>query len=286
MSDNINISLVELSLLKFFVYELQDPKDGSVFYVGKGTANRAEEHERESLKAEPGESKKTDKINEITARTDDAINKVRIVIIGRYSTEDKAYAIESTLIKWVYGFDDLTNKVRGHNHETIRPKSEFGFISGIDKNHSVKLSGECTDRQIEQIKENQIVQKLFGLSAYLGDHGITTSDPDVSKSQDPTLWIDLNRWLRVQIKLGLAGKNVVFNYRLSDFDKHSNFLKLMDALGIHVSVRDKPKSCFAAFTETRTKGSGGQGLKVRYDDFDVIIAIIKKCRSDISDINV
>ncbi len=228
MAINPNSDSTTLPLLKYFVYELQDPKGNSVFYVGKGTARRAEEHEREALKSEDGESKKTDKIKEIKSRSDEGENKVRIVIIGRYDSEDKAYAVESTLINWIYGFDNLTNKVRGHNHNTIRSQGEIGMVKGIDENKEANVIGQYTEEMLAKIVDHQIVEKLESLSGNLKQIGIRTSEPDISNPQDPTIWLEVNERLRIQIKLGLSGELIKLNYRISSREHYDYFIKLMD----------------------------------------------------------
>lgn len=283
MATNPKSDSTTVPLLKYFVYELQDPKDNSVFYVGKGTARRAEEHEREALKTEVGESKKTDKITEIKSRVDDGENKVRIVIIGRYDSEEKAYAVESTLIKWVYGFDNLTNKVRGHNHNTIRSRGDIGMVKGIDKNKKANITGDYTQEILEKIADNQIMEKLEYLKGNLGKNGIRTSEPDISTPQDPTIWLKVNERLRIQIKLGLSGELIKLNYRISSPEHYHYFTKLMDGLGIKISKRNDKRDCYAAFSETRTKGSGGEGRCISYKDVKNLVKILQDSMKEISE---
>lgn len=281
MAINPNSDSTILPLLKYFVYELRDPKGNSVFYVGKGTARRAEEHEKEALKSEDGESKKTDKIIEIKSRSDEGENKVRIVIIGRYDSEEKAYAVESTLIKWVYGFDNLTNKVMGHNHNSIRSRGELGLVKGIDKNKEVNFAGEYSQELKDKITDLNIEYKLECLKGNLFKHGIQTSEPDISNPQDPTIWLKVNERLRIQIKLGFTGQ-IKLNYRIISREHYDYFIKLMDDLGIKISKRKDRKNCYAAFPETRTQGSGGEGRNITYKDVDELVEILKNSTKEIS----
>ena len=36
--------------MKYYVYHLIDPRDNSVFYIGKGTGNRINDHQKEALR--------------------------------------------------------------------------------------------------------------------------------------------------------------------------------------------------------------------------------------------
>ena len=282
MTINPNSDSTPLPLLRYFVYELQDPKNNSVFYVGKGTARRAEDHEREALKSEDGESKKTDKITEINSRSDESENKVRIVIIGRYDSEDKAYAVESTLIKWIYGFDNLTNKVRGHHHDTIRSRGEIGMVKGIDKNKEANVAGQYTQDNLNKIVDHRIIEKLKSLSEKLVERfGIRTSEPDISIPQDPTIWLEVSERLRIQIKLGLSGEQIKLNYRISSREHYDYFIRLMANLGIKISKRKDRTNCYAAFTETRTIGTGGEGRRISYKDAEELADILKKAIKDV-----
>jgi hypothetical protein len=118
----------ESSLLKYFVYELRDPRDLQVFYVGKGSGTREEAHQ------EGEESRKGKKILEIKNSGHEPIR----VIVGRFQEERQAFAVEAVLIKWVYGKENLFNEVNGHGHRLIRPEAErrnknFSKIEGIDR---------------------------------------------------------------------------------------------------------------------------------------------------------
>ena len=93
----------------FYVYVLIDPRDNTVFYVGKGTGQRLLSHGREALlKADAGpRSDKVARIREIRAsgvepRTD---------IVRHGIEEHEAFLIEAALIDCL---DDLSNAVAGH----------------------------------------------------------------------------------------------------------------------------------------------------------------------------
>jgi len=114
-------------LKRFYVYELIDPKNNNAFYVGKGQGERALTHGFEAGD-ERSNSKKAQRIREIRERGQEE----RVVVIGRFDTEAEAYSVESTLIHWVYGIDNLTNIQGGHGSKFIRPRKEFAILMHLD----------------------------------------------------------------------------------------------------------------------------------------------------------
>ena len=92
--------------MSFYVYELYDPRDDVVFYVGKGKANRIDHHEREARNGR--QSRKCAKIREIEA----AGQKIGKRKISHHKDECDAFEAEEERINW-YGLDSLTNLVLG-----------------------------------------------------------------------------------------------------------------------------------------------------------------------------
>ena len=93
----------------YYVYVLVDPRDDSIFYVGKGTGQRLLAHGDEALlRTGPGgRSGKVARIREIH----DVGLEPRIDVIRHGLDEEQAFHVEGALID---GFDGLTNVVRGH----------------------------------------------------------------------------------------------------------------------------------------------------------------------------
>ncbi len=94
--------------LGHYVYALVDPRDRSIFYVGKASSNnRAFDH----LKVSKSESKKQNMIEQIRA---DGIHEPQVEVI-RYGldSEEMAFQIEAAVIDTI-GLENLTNEVRGH----------------------------------------------------------------------------------------------------------------------------------------------------------------------------
>lgn len=87
--------------LGYYVYALVDPKDGKIFYIGKGHDDRVFAHARDALK--PSDVTPSDKI-EIIRRIIKRGEKVKCLILRHGLREHEALIVESVLI------DLLTNK--------------------------------------------------------------------------------------------------------------------------------------------------------------------------------
>lgn len=120
----------KLLLLKpFYVYALHDENDHNFFYIGKGQDARIFQHAKDARRRK-SEKEKDKKILEIEQRG----HKVKQTVIGRFDSADEAFAVESTLIHWVYGMDNLTNIASGHGASYIRSKNNYGYIPTLQEN--------------------------------------------------------------------------------------------------------------------------------------------------------
>lgn len=77
----------------FYVYQLIDPRDGQIFYVGKGRGERLYAHEKDARKGIPGA--KCDKIREII----DAGLEIDKRIVALFADEQKALEFECQLMR-------------------------------------------------------------------------------------------------------------------------------------------------------------------------------------------
>jgi hypothetical protein len=201
-------------LLKYFVYVLIDPRNYEIFYVGKGQGFRNFDHKS-------GEEKQKEiKIKEIENAGFELITK----IIGRYETEKEAFSVESTLIKWVYGKENLTNVVFGHGHSLIRPHSHlreknFKVISGIDQERRLYVqSGEHTKIFKNQIRDNQILTKLDDLKEDIVHFypKLKISEPIILTVYDPCILIPIpifSNILQIQMRMPpKSGKYFTINF--------------------------------------------------------------------------
>lgn len=93
----------------YYVYILKDPRNESIFYVGKGKGNRLFQHVQCALENET-ENDKYNLIREIHKEGKEVEH-----FILRHGLEEKlALEIESTIID-LLGIENLTNSVKGHD---------------------------------------------------------------------------------------------------------------------------------------------------------------------------
>ncbi len=93
----------------FYVYILKDPRNDTIFYVGKGKGNRIFQHVLCALENET-ENDKYNLVREILSSG----NVVEHYILRHGLEEKLAFEIESTVID-LLGIENLTNSVKGHD---------------------------------------------------------------------------------------------------------------------------------------------------------------------------
>jgi hypothetical protein len=197
------------NLKPYYVYELVDSLNNEVFYVGKGLGQRGNQHEMEARRDE-SDSNKVQRIRSIHA----AGGEVIVRVIGRYDTEDKAFAVEATLIHWVHGLANLANVQAGHGSSTIRDHGNISTIEGIDIPASSRQpDGVYTQSMKKAREEHGIVDFMQNIRRWLEqelDTGFTAPDTSESNktkiysyfenarirvgafhSKEPTLWLAL-----------------------------------------------------------------------------------------------
>lgn len=91
----------------FYVYTLTDPRDGTVFYVGKGMGNRLNSHVADVRAGRVLNKRKHDRIKAIL----DAGLDVRAEVVARFDSEDDALQYERDRI--AIGGDEITNIAAG-----------------------------------------------------------------------------------------------------------------------------------------------------------------------------
>jgi len=160
-----------------YVYVLIDPLlNNEVFYVGKGTLQRGNQHSKEAKSQEALESQKIARIKSIHDRGREPLVRV----IGRYGSHDMAYAVESTLIHWVYGFENLTNIKPGRDYRQIRSRKEGLMIEikNIDISKKMTVNG-----YLQEIIDNHARLNHFELMEevyiFLKEKGIPVEDEGV-----------------------------------------------------------------------------------------------------------
>lgn len=100
--------------LGWYVYALSDPRDGAIFYVGKGVGNRVYQHARQAKKVagENASQLKLQTIRDIHAQGREVVVEI---VRHRIESESLAYEVEAAVIDalWLVGAK-LTTLVRGH----------------------------------------------------------------------------------------------------------------------------------------------------------------------------
>ena len=106
--------------LKYYVYRLVDPRDGTTFYVGKGKGNRVFQHVKMALKLNHANGEGKDPEDEVSAKYKQiqdihAAGLKVICIIHRHHIESEkvAFEIEAALIE---AYPGLTNIQDGHGN--------------------------------------------------------------------------------------------------------------------------------------------------------------------------
>ncbi|USK71258.1 LEM-3-like GIY-YIG domain-containing protein [Peribacillus asahii] len=141
----------------YYVYFLEDPRDKTVFYVGKGKGNRVFSHASGRL-VKYEESDKIQVINEII----ESGNQVQYFILRHGLNEEQAYEIEAALIDFISIKGKLTNIHSGHH------SSDRGLmnVDQIEQIYGLEELEEIDDSVIiininKLYKGNMTAQELY-----------------------------------------------------------------------------------------------------------------------------
>lgn len=113
MAADLRIPGEVAAVIAYYVYALRDPRDGRIFYVGKGVGDRINAHVREAGKDPESERAKLRTINEIEALG----KRVGLLFLRTGITDEQtAFIVEQAVID-AFAADGhpLTNLVRGHD---------------------------------------------------------------------------------------------------------------------------------------------------------------------------
>lgn len=130
--------------LGWYVYALRDPRDGRVFYIGKGKGNRVFAHARDAAAAEDAsvaadyDLQLSDKLSLITSIHNEGQQVEAFIIRHGLSSEKAAYEVEASVLDALKlldpGLDNalfqLTNKSGGH-HSSIRGVAGVEVVRGL-----------------------------------------------------------------------------------------------------------------------------------------------------------
>lgn len=116
MPSEIRIPGEVAAAIRYYVYALRDPRNGRVFYVGKGVGDRINSHVREAGKDPESERAKLKTINDIEAA---GLSVDLLFLRTGIEDEQTAFVLEQAVIDG-FAADNhpLTNLVRGHHAGT------------------------------------------------------------------------------------------------------------------------------------------------------------------------
>ena len=136
--------------MTFYVYALIDSRNNEIFYIGKGTRNRAKSHlrERSLQRFEKVQPEKVERIREIKKSNGS-------VIIERLYTgiedEEKALQLEKEEIKRV-GLNNLTNKLPGGEKQRSGKNNPW-YGRSLSKEHKKKIGKKQSLLDESEVKE-------------------------------------------------------------------------------------------------------------------------------------
>lgn len=141
-----------------YVYYLEDPRDRSIFYVGKGQGERVFQHMKEAesyLGQDCAPTEKLDRIRSILAEG----TKPQHVILRCGLSEEESLEVEAAMID-LLGIENLTNMVRGTGTERGKRDAErFYAPSRKVKTHNLDFvcQDECNiDQPVILFRMNQL----------------------------------------------------------------------------------------------------------------------------------
>lgn len=292
LDDALQDRVEESGIYDFYVYELRDPRNNEVFYVGKGQGPRIEAHGKDKKTTHYPKEQKIAEIKQ--SGHPDCLR----VIVGSYETAEEAFAVEATLINWVYGLDNLTNISPGRHSWCIRPAvqhlqdpgaSPFDYphMDGIDRPKPVRSTdGSYTKGQKQAIEQNDIAAKLDWLTTEFQQRkadgaedleGITIIGPKFNRTQDPELVLSIDGTpVHAHLKLQLTGKMVSFNLRPTDTKRSSHAAFARHVTEVIAEPYDLTTKAGGVRDYVKAEPRGTKYCDIRYDDIDTILMVLKK----------
>jgi len=144
---------------KYYVYHLIDPRDNSVFYVGKGSGDRLNQHSKDARKGFVQNAEKHRRIEDIHKA---GLNVVELIVADNL-TEDHAFIIERGMIQDMKhnGITNIAN----------------GFMTNIEKapeqaKAEIKMTKpfDVWAATISDYKRKGVIAASGSLEAFYKDH--------------------------------------------------------------------------------------------------------------------
>jgi hypothetical protein len=122
-----------------------------------------------------------------------------------------------------------------------------------------------TTNQLQQMKDNNVVQKLTELQQKLGELGYSVSEPDIRFPQDPSIWISgFSGAVVAQVKMQLSGQKVVINFRPKCPNSHQPGRDAKDLLkqALHgTGFQPRNDEAYAPLADFKTKKGFPGGIE-------------------------
>jgi hypothetical protein len=171
----------------WYIYELIDPRDSTVFYVGKGKKNRIDAHEAEAKRGK--QSRKCDRIREIEA-AGLSIEKRKVAF---FTDEDEAYLAEWKLIQ---SHENLTNEflhcqraaeraawvsdeVWVRSAAQLARMTQYGKLTVLVNGCDLKL-GEILAHYVQKASQVIAVRGVNWANRIAGKYGVRFADGNAS----------------------------------------------------------------------------------------------------------
>jgi hypothetical protein len=228
-----------------------------------GTRARTEEETGEDAAAEVAEKHRR------IAAIISAGQQVQDLVVGRYQLAIEAFAVEATLIKWVYGRDNLTNKVFGHHSHHIRPRGNWNDIPGISIEEKIRSNdGSFRTAKLLGLQNAGAYEFIERVKVEFLSMGFSISDFSDLRAYDPG---ESNGQLAFVVDFSgiqgvvYASKKKTLNFGLLTTEKTENTLTRLKSSELEKLGISKEKN-------SKVRGRGRyrsvDGMKVLYNNDD------------------
>lgn len=152
-------------MAKYYVYHLIDPRNDEVFYVGKGSGNRIDQHESDARNFVFKNAEKEYRIHQIW---NDGFEVIKLKV-KNFNSESLAFKFEKDEIDR-FGLDNLTNISKGFETEDFKSlRKAQAFILQLNRLKAAKPNLQYIDNLISEMNEN-----ISMITASLGDEYVST----------------------------------------------------------------------------------------------------------------
>lgn len=187
---------------RWYVYELADSRDGAVFYVGKGTGNRVDQHEKDAAAWTQVCSKKLNKIRDIWSAGGHVVKTIKAF----FWDEQAAYDHETEVIS-AYGLETLTNVLPG------------GQVAWVEREQ------ELARRKAERDSE-RLIERVF-------------ADPQSTLFARFADWFRFGGHHGVRVKVECRDARYRFNQMITEACYNEFFPKMMKEIISSPALRDR-----------------------------------------------